>query len=218
MVNKLRFNIAKFGAKIASQVSKLGFGSGNNLSGYVFYKVAGKEALKDLAHEMNVGPILITGTNGKTTTTTLLIKLLSCDTEIRKSFESNTIHAITTGILKGSGDIGVFEYGIRNKIYGIPDTVQRLIDPVGVVYTTISREHSQVAGVKNPFDEYVDAKSLLSQAMTRGVIISNVDDPVTANIAFNKQEDVHVNFYGLAIDDINDIFESESPDCPKCGK
>lgn len=90
MVNKLRFNIAKFGAKIASQVSKLGFGSGNNLPGYVFYKVAGKEALKDLAHEMNVGPILITGTNGKTTTTTLLIKLLSCDTEIRKSFESNT--------------------------------------------------------------------------------------------------------------------------------
>lgn len=218
MVNKLRFNIAKFGAKIASQVSKLGFGSGNNLPGYVFYKVAGKEALKDLAHEMNVGPILITGTNGKTTTTTLLIKLLSCDTEIRKSFESNTIHAITTGILKGSGDIGVFEYGIRNKIYGIPDTVQRLIDPVGVVYTTISREHSQVAGVKNPFDEYVDAKSLLSQAMARGVIISNVDDPVTANIAFNKQEDVHVNFYGLAIDDINDIFESKSPDCPKCGK
>lgn len=130
MVNKLRFNIAKFGAKIASQVSKLGFGSGNNLPGYVFYKVAGKEALKDLAHEMNVGPILITGTNGKTTTTTILIKLLSCDTEIRKSFESNTIHAITTGILKGSGDIGVFEYGIRNKIYGIPS--QKFLNHRGI--------------------------------------------------------------------------------------
>lgn len=159
---KIRFNVAKFGAKVASQVSKFGFGSGNNLPGYVFYKIAGKEALKDLAHEMSIGPILITGTNGKTTTTTLLIKLLSADTKIRKSFESNTIHAITTGILKGDGDLGVFEYGIRNKSYGIPDTVQRLIDPVGVVYTTISREHSQVAGVKNPFEEYVDAKSLLS--------------------------------------------------------
>ena len=76
---------------------------------------------------MSIGPILITGTNGKTTTTTLLIKLLSADTKIRKSFESNTIHAITTGILKGDGDLGVFEYGIRNKSYGIPDTVQRLI-------------------------------------------------------------------------------------------
>lgn len=137
MGGKIRFNVAKFGAKVASQVSKFGFGSGNNLPGYVFYKIAGKEALKDLAHEMSIGPILITGTNGKTTTTTLLIKLLSADTKIRKSFESNTIHAITTGILKGDGDLGVFEYGIRNKSYGIPDTVQRLIDPVGVVYTTI---------------------------------------------------------------------------------
>lgn len=103
MGSKIRFNVAKFGAKVASQVSKFGFGSGNNLPGYVFYKIAGKEALKDLAHEMSIGPILITGTNGKTTTTTLLIKLLSADTKIRKSFESNTIHAITTGILKGDG-------------------------------------------------------------------------------------------------------------------
>lgn len=98
------------------------------------------------------------------------------------------------------------------------DTVQRLIDPVGVeLYTTISREHSQVAGVKNPFEEYVDAKSLLSQGMTRGVVISNADDPVTANIACNKRNDLHVNFYGL-YSSINDIFESDSPNCPRCGK
>lgn len=218
MVNKIRFNIAKAGSKIASQLSKLGSGSGKNLPGFVFHKIAGDEAIPDLASEMSVGPILITGTNGKTTTTTLLIKLLSKDIEIRKSFESNTIHSIITGILKGSGDIGVFEYGIRNKIYGIPDTVQKMINPVGVVYTTISREHSQVAGVKNPFKEYVEAKSLLTQAMDHGVIISNVDDPITANIAFNKQNDVHVNFYGLAIDNITDIFQPNLAVCPNCGK
>lgn len=57
MGGKIRFNVAKFGAKVASQVSKFGFGSGNNLPGYVFYKIAGKEALKDLAHEMSIGPI-----------------------------------------------------------------------------------------------------------------------------------------------------------------
>ena len=76
MGGKIRFNVAKFGAKVASQVSKFGFGSGNNLPGYVFYKIAGKEALKDLAHEMSIGPILITGTNGKTTTTALLGKIM----------------------------------------------------------------------------------------------------------------------------------------------
>lgn len=40
MGGKIRFNVAKFGAKVASQVSKFGFGSGNNLPGYVFYKIA----------------------------------------------------------------------------------------------------------------------------------------------------------------------------------
>ncbi len=218
MFNTIRFYIAKMGSKISSQIHKFGIGGGNNIPGYVFHKIAGDEAIRDLASEMSVGPILITGTNGKTTTTTLLIKLLSKDTQIRKSFENNTIYSIITGILKGKGDIGVFEYGIRNKIYGIPDTVQKMINPVGVVYTTISREHSQVAGVKNPFNEYVEAKSLLTLAMDHGVIISNADDPITASIAFNKRKDVHVNFYGLAVDNITDIFRSINPFCPKCGK
>ena len=216
--NKFRFNIAKLGFKLTSQLSKLGIGGGMSLPGYVFYKIAGNEGIKNLACEMDIGSILITGTNGKTTTTTLLIKLLSKDIQIRKSFENNTINAIITGILKGKGDVGVFEYGIRNKTYGIPDTVQKMINPVGVVYTTISREHSQVAGIKNPFNEYVEAKSLLSQGMTHGVIISNVDDPITANIALNKQNDVCVNFYGIAIDTIEDIFEAQNSSCPKCGR
>ena len=85
-----------------------------SLPGYVFYKIVGNEGIKNLACEMDIESILITGTNGKTTTTTLLIKLLSKDIQIRKSFENNTINAIITGILKGKGDVGVFEYGIRS--------------------------------------------------------------------------------------------------------
>ena len=93
-----------------------------------------------------------------------------------------------------------------------------MINPVGIVYTTISKEHTQVAAVKNPFNEYIEAKSLLSQGMTRGVIISNADDPITTNIALNKQNDVCVNFYGIAIDTIDDIFEAQNSSCPKCGR
>ena len=218
MVGKIRLGIAKLAAKWGVFASSLGSGKGGNFPGHVFSKVGGQKALYDLSHEMSIGPILVTGTNGKTTTTTLLIKLLSHDVQIRKSFENNTINSIATGILKGKGDIGVFEYGIRNKTYGIPDTVQKLIDPVGVVYTTISREHSQVAGVKNPFDEYVEAKTLLSKAMDHGVIITNADDPVTANIGINKENDVYVNYYGIGIEDIEDIFEGVNSKCPKCGK
>ena len=214
----MRYNLAKVASKVAGPVSKLGPGAGTSFPGIVFLKIAGQDALNRLAKEVDIGSILITGTNGKTTTTTLIINLFSKEFDIRRSFESNTITAITTGILQGKGDIGIFEYGIRDIQHGIPDTIQRLVEPIGVVYTTISREHSQVAGVKNPFDKYVEAKTLLSKDMNHGVIVTNGDDPRTAYIGLNKSKDVKINYYGVEDKKITDIFEDEIVECPKCKK
>ena len=213
-----RVSIAKSLAKIAGPISKLGSGSGKSFAGIVFSKVAGIDAISELSHQLKIGSILLTGTNGKTTTTTLLIKLLSNDTQIRSSFESNTINAIATALIQQKGDIGVFEYGIRNIKYGIPDKVQKIVDPVGVVYTTISPEHAQVAGVKNPFEDYYKAKELLSQGMDKGVIITNCDDPRTAYLGYKKRNDVKINYYGLDVDNISDFFEADIIKCPSCGK
>lgn len=176
MVNLLRYNFAKFMGKMAAIGASYGSGMGKSFPGWLFFKFGTYESLNDLANELAIGSILITGTNGKTTTTVLTTKLLSNDIDIDYSFESNTINAIATGLLKGSADLGVFEYGIRDLTHGIPDTVQRLVNPVGVVYTTISREHTQIKGIKNPFNDYYKAKSLLSENMNKGVIITNADD------------------------------------------
>ena len=218
MVGKIRFNIAKTAGKVGNHAAKLGSGSGKSFSGIVFSKIAGIDAISELSKDLKMGSIILTGTNGKTTTTTLLIKLLSSDIPIRSSFESNTINAIASAFINQKGDLGVFEYGIRNIKYGIPDTVQRIVNPVGVVYTTISQEHTQVAGVKNPFNEYFKAKFLLSAGMERGIVVTNADDPRTAYIGLKKEEDIDVNYYGLAIGDIVDIFDEEDIECPKCGK
>ncbi|MBR1611366.1 MAG: UDP-N-acetylmuramyl peptide synthase [Methanobrevibacter sp.] len=217
MVGKLTYHFSKNVGKLSSNLSKIGIGQGGSLPGYVLLKLGGEDALSRLASEMKQGAVIVTGTNGKTTTTTLLIKLLSNDVQIRRSFENNTINSIATGILKQKGDLGVFEYGIRNMEYGIPDKVQKLIDPIGVVYTTISKEHTQVAGVKNPFTAYYHAKQLLSKEMKRGVVVTNSDDPRTALIGINKQKDIHVNFYGLEIDNICDD-DGISIKCPNCGE
>ncbi|MBE6505947.1 MAG: UDP-N-acetylmuramyl peptide synthase [Methanobrevibacter millerae] len=214
----IKVSIAKALAKIGGPVSKLGSGSGKSFAGIIFSKVAGIDAISELSNDLAIGSIILTGTNGKTTTTTLLIELLSNDMEIRSSFESNTINAIATALIQQKGDIGVFEYGIRNIKYGIPDTVQRVVDPVGVVYTTISPEHAQVAGVKNPFKDYYKAKELLSQNMDKGFIITNTDDPRTAFLGYKKREDVKVHYYGIEVDDIHDFFDAEVIECPSCGK
>lgn len=218
MVGNLRFKFAKFMGKFGERIVGLRGGMGKSFPGWLFLKCGSYEALHELAKEPKLGSIIITGTNGKTTTTTLTIKLLSNDTKICSNFESNTINAIATGLLKDDVELGVFEYGIRDFDHGIPETIQRLVDPVGVVYTTISREHTQVLGVKNPFDKYVAAKTALSKNMKRGVVITNADDPRTAFIGKNKEKDVYVNYYGFSIDDVEDIFPTEDVKCPNCGK
>lgn len=213
----IKYKVIKNFSQIVLKTMKYLPTGGKSFPGYVFLKYAGNENLKQLADDqIEQGSILITGTNGKTTTTTMIIDLLSQDMKLSTSVDNNTINALTTGILKNSSQLGVFEYGIRDIEHGTPDLVQRLVDPIGVIYTNISREHTQVLGVKKEFKDYIKAKTLLSEAMTRGVIITNCDDPNTAMIGLNKEDDVHVTYYGFDLDSFDDIFESPTVKCPKC--
>lgn len=219
MINNLRYNFAKLMGKIGFKIVKLKGGMGKSFPGWLFLKFGSYEALNNLSQEPDIGSLIITGTNGKTTSTIMLIKLLSKDTDICYNYESNTINAITTGLLKGNAKLGVFEYGIRDFEHGIPDKIQKLVDPIGVIYTTISKEHTQVLGIKNPFEKYLDAKTALSKNMKRGVIITNADDPRTAYIGKNKEKDIPVNYYGFDIDlDIEDLSNKQIIQCPNCKK
>lgn len=213
----IRCKFAEFMGKSSKYLTKLGSGMGKSFPGYVYLRIGKKECVNKLSSKLKIGSVIITGTNGKTTTTKITALLLANDTSITYNYESNTINAIVTGLLTGKADLGVFEYGIRDIKHAIPDTVSRIVDPVGVVYTNISREHSQVSGVKNPFEEYLKAKQLLSTPMKRGIVISNADDPRTTYIAKAKK-DIRVTYYGLDLD-----LEDKTPItgdvyCPVCKK
>ena len=218
MVNKIKYAIAKNMANLSTYFLKILPTGGQSFPGLVYLKVTGKEGLEDLASkQIQRGSILVTGTNGKTTTTTMLIKLFSKDFNLSSSVGNNTIYSLATALLKQKSEFGVFEYGIRDIEHGTPDLICNTIQPIGVAYTNISREHTQVAGVKNPFENYVKAKTLLSQSMKNGVIITNGDDPYTTFIGKNKESDNKVMYYGLDLKNYEDIFEEKETKCPKCG-
>ena len=102
---------------------------GKSYPGYLFLRYAGLDSLGNLAKEqIKDGSILITGTNGKTTTTTMIIDLMSNDVNISKSVDNNTIYALTTALLAKKSDIGIFEYGIRDLKHGIPDVVEKILN------------------------------------------------------------------------------------------
>lgn len=214
----IRCKTAESAGKLSKYLIKLGSGMGKSFPGYLFLRIGSLACVSQLAGKLEIGSIILTGTNGKTTTTKIASLLLARDTRITYNYESNTINAIVTGLLTDGADLGIFEYGIRDVKNAIPDTVSKIVDPVGVVYTNVSREHSQVSGRKNPFEEYLKAKQLLSTPMKRGVVICNADDPRTTYIGKNKEKDTRVTYYGLDID-----LEDKTPltgdvFCPMCGE
>ena len=150
----IRCALAQLAGKLSKYIIKLGRGMGKSFPGYIYLKIGKKECVSKLTSNLDIGSILITGTNGKTTTTKIIALLLGNDTDIIYNYESNTINAIITSLLDGNADLGVFEYGIRDIKHAIPDTVSRIIGPAGVVYTNVSREHSQIGVVKTHLKKY----------------------------------------------------------------
>ena len=215
LTGKIRCKTAKISGKLAKKLVKAGKGMGKSFPGYLYLKIGSNNCLKELAKVPNIGTIIVTGTNGKTTTTKLISLLMENDVPISYNYDSNTLNAITTGLLSDNIDFGVFEYGIRDIEHAFPDEVCKLVSPIGVVYTNVSREHSLVAGVSNPFDKYLKAKELLCAPMNSGIVICNADDPRTASIGVKKEKEMNVNYYGFEISggdgDAPDI------DCPICG-
>ncbi|WP_303234847.1 Mur ligase family protein [Methanosphaera cuniculi] len=218
MAKTLKYKIAKSIGKLTYKGLKYLPTGGKAYSGYMYLKINGVDNLNTLVNDqIKIGSILITGTNGKTTTTTMIIDLFSRDFNVTKSVDNNTIYALTTALLSKSADIGIFEYGIRDIKHGQPHIVQKQVQPMCVVYTNISREHTQVLGVKNSFKDYIKAKTLLSKDMQDGIVIVNADDPNTTYIGNNKEDNCTVIYYGFDVDNISDKSIGEVL-CPNCDK
>mgnify|MGYP003296773197 CR=1 FL=1 len=219
-MGNFKLSFFKHFSLIAQKFVKL-VSNANSFPGYLFFKFTSFEGLEYLGSGLSQGALLVTGTNGKTTTTTILTKLFKEDMEITKSYENNTIYAVMTSLLNSKSDLGVFEYGIRGKEYAFPDTVQKYLKPKCVVYTNISREHVQILNVKNSFNEYFDAKFLLSKDMDKGVVVVNSDNPFTNQIGLLSSDkvnnDFHINSYGFDCDMGSTLVEP-TVECPVCGK
>ncbi|MDR3291406.1 MAG: UDP-N-acetylmuramyl peptide synthase, partial [Methanobrevibacter sp.] len=112
-MSNIKYLIAKIAGKLSLYGVKLGKGMGKSFPGFIFLKIASFNGLKLLAKNPKYGSIIITGTNGKTTSTKILIKLMENEYKIAANYESNTINAIATGLLNDNVDFGIFEYGIR---------------------------------------------------------------------------------------------------------
>ena len=215
----LRLTSAVTAGKLARVVSRrLGFGGGSSLPG-VLAAHLDPNALGKLAAGLRFGSVLVTGTNGKTTTSRLLASILSEAgwRPVHNRTGANLASGLTTALLENANLIG------RNRadcaLFEVDEAVmpriREQVHPRVIVLTNLFRDQ---------LDRYgeIDYVASLWQKSLRDlpddvVVAINADDPALA--ALGQSLEARVIYYGLDTPGnlTLDRF-ADSKNCPRCGR
>lgn len=216
-----RTRLAIAAGKATARTSRLaGRGSGSALPGLVAERIdadLARTLVRDLPH----GVVLVTGTNGKTTTTKLIAAILEAAGErvltnrsgsnLKRGIVSTLIGAAQRGRL--SATIGLFEVDEASLRVLSP-----LLTPRLVVVTNLFRDQLDRYG------EFDITARLIGDgiALSSTDLVLNADDPLVASLAGYARPGARVRYYGIeglaarAVDDIETV--SDSDRCPRCGR
>jgi UDP-N-acetylmuramyl tripeptide synthase len=202
---------------------RLGIGGGTALPGLIAERID-PEIVSEMAAQLGHGSVLVTGTNGKTTTARLLRSILRSAglSPVANSSGSNMMRGIaaalaesatwTGGMRRRDQRIGVFEVDEAT----LPQAISA-IQPRAIVFTNLFRDqldrYGEVEYVSGIWRETIDG---LDEEVT---IILNADDPSLSALA--KRSDLRTLFYGLedeslAIDKLEHAADARW--CSSCGK
>ncbi|MFQ5472738.1 MAG: MurT ligase domain-containing protein, partial [Dehalococcoidia bacterium] len=220
----IRRSAAVAAAKLTGGLSRrLGIGGGTALPGLVAERID-PEIVSDIAAKLGRGNVLVTGTNGKTTTARLLRSILRSAglSPVANSAGSNMMRGIAAALAESAtwtGDIrqrdrriGVFEVDEAT----LPQAVTAL-SPRTIVFTNLFRDqldrYGEVEYVGGIWRETIDG---LDEKVT---VILNADDPSLA--ALGKGAGQPVLFYGLEDESMATEKIEHAADarwCSICGK
>ncbi len=211
-MGKIRFIIALWIAKFAIVIMKLTHFKGTNFPGVIAIKIC-PEFLKYIGKP--TGIIGVTGTNGKTTVSNLIIDMLEYDGKkvLNNNYGSNINTGIATSFIRGATifgktkyDIAVLEIDERSALRIFP-----YIKPQYLIITNLFRDSI----MRNAHPEYI-ADILTEYIPKETKLILNGDDIISCNVAPDNER----VYFGIdkmdsdikeCINLINDIRM-----CPKC--
>lgn len=225
----LRAGLAVISGRAAGALSRrLHLGGGTSIVGIVAQRVY-PDIVEHLAAQLEYGCVMITGTNGKTTTSSFIAAILrdaglrvwqnrEGSNLMRGIASSLIIRALPNGQLRRSGKaLSVLE--VDEAV--LPQVVQR-ISPRVIVFTNLFRDQLDRYGeVDSVLNYWQEAIRTLSADTT---LVLNADDPAIA--ALGESFAGRILYYG--IDDLSlDIDKQEQTrerhqaidtrTCPRCG-
>lgn len=193
--------------KVVRHVSRLRGGSGSAFPGLIIEKIDphfAKRTLESLPH----GVVIVTGTNGKTTTTKIVCSLL--ESAGLKVFTNKTGSNFTRGVIAALlADVN------HNGILNADIAVVELDEAYAAQFVkTIRPRYSLLLNVmRDQLDRFgeIDHTARLLQAVaeaTTDTVVMNNDDPLIRGIANVLPKSTHTAFYGIS-PALQDMFPSD---------
>jgi UDP-N-acetylmuramyl tripeptide synthase len=215
--------LAVLAGKIAAVTTRtLGKGGGTSLPGLVATRIQ-PNLVHALSAQLQAGAIVVSGTNGKTTTSRMLASILTGAgfTVLSNSTGSNLTRGVASALLEQVDLLGT----IRDEVptlglfevdeAALPEVVE-MIQPAKLLLNNLFRDQLDRYG------EVATVARLWSKAITRlpagAVVIANADDPLVAEVAVGSSE-LPLYFGISSVPDKGAIGEhaSDVKSCPRCG-
>ena len=208
--------LAARSAQFASRTLKRG--GGTTYPGVLARRVDPKVFAK-LSHKLVHGSVAITGTNGKTTTTRMVSKILQAAgvEAVNNSTGANLVTGVTAALVSDS------------SLFGRPASEMGLfeVDEASVPKVALEAEIFLLA-VLNLFRDQLDrygelaytAKVIASafpDLPSDGTVVLNADDPLVASLGRGAKRPVYFGVEDPALDTGALQHIADSKDCPVCG-
>jgi UDP-N-acetylmuramyl tripeptide synthase len=208
--------LAARAARIASRTLRRGGGS--TVPGVVARRVD-PEVLTKLSGRLRLGSAAITGTNGKTTTTRMISRILQAAgvRVVNNSTGANLVTGVTAALISDSGlsgrpaaEMGLFE-----------------VDEASVPKVAAEAE-LKILAVLNLFRDQLDRygelaytgkviASAFGDLPDDGAVVLNADDPLVASLGRSAKDPVYYGVDEPSLDTGRLQHIADSKDCPLCG-
>jgi UDP-N-acetylmuramyl tripeptide synthase len=215
----LRVSAAVAAGKIAFWLSKKKGHKGSSLPGMVALKIY-SGTLRELAAQVRKQIIVVSGTNGKTTTSNMLFGILSAAgyKNIANLEGANLVSGVTASFIKSAGLNGTIDcdYAVLEVDEATMPIVLQELSPGTVILTNFFRDQldrywelDKVTGV---------IRKSLKNSGKNITLVLNADDPLAAQ--FERTTGLPVVFYGLSGSEravSTSTQTREAQYCPFCG-
>ena len=185
-------------AKAILKVNRITGSGGSSLPGLVAKKFDPDILKKLVQNNFPKGIIVVTGTNGKTTTTSLIANILSQDgvSFVHNKTGSNMERGLISTMIESSSIAGKFnaEVGLFEVDEAYMPKVCRIINPSWVVVTNLFRDQLDRYG---ELDKVARSFRDLFEDLAGTQLVLNADDPLVASLGYNLESDHKPIYFGV---------------------